>query len=43
MFLVLFGGSKLPQFMRNLGKSANEFKRGLAETDDEANAKEKNV
>ena len=33
--LVLFGGAKLPSLMRNLGKSANEFKRGMAETGDD--------
>jgi len=30
--LLLFGGAKLPSLMRNLGKSANEFKRGMSET-----------
>ena len=29
ILLVLFGGSKLPSLMRNLGRSANEFKQGL--------------
>lgn len=34
--LVLFGGAKLPSLMRNLGRSANEFKRGMSEsTEDE--------
>ncbi len=33
--LLMFGGQKLPGLMRNLGKSANEFKRGMAETSDE--------
>lgn len=35
--LLLFGGSKLPSLMRNLGRSTNEFKRGMNETlpDDE--------
>ena len=33
--LLLFGGAKLPSLMRNLGKSANEFKRGMAETEDD--------
>ncbi len=34
--LLLFGGAKLPSLMRNLGRSANEFKHGLNEsTDDE--------
>ncbi len=30
--LVLFGGAKLPQLVRNLGRSTNEFKRGMNET-----------
>lgn len=33
--LLLFGGAKLPSLMRNLGKSANEFKRGMSETGDD--------
>jgi sec-independent protein translocase protein TatA len=38
IILLLFGGSKLPTLMRNLGRSTNEFKRGMSETtmDDEA-------
>lgn len=40
--LLLFGGAKLPTLMRNLGKSANEFKRGMAETEnDDAEDSEK--
>lgn len=35
--LLLFGSSKLPTLMRNLGKSTNEFKKGMHEsTDDES-------
>lgn len=30
--LLLFGGAKLPSLMRNLGRSANEFKAGMNET-----------
>ena len=39
--LLLFGGAKLPSLMRNLGKSANEFKRGMNESldDDELSDK----
>jgi sec-independent protein translocase protein TatA len=40
LVMLLFGGSKLPQLMRNLGRSANEFKRGMGEgpsDDDRAN------
>ena len=29
IFLVLFGGSKLPSLMRNMGRSVNEFKKGI--------------
>ena len=29
--LVLFGSSRLPSLMRNLGRSANEFKAGMRE------------
>jgi sec-independent protein translocase protein TatA len=43
--LLLFGGSKLPSLMRNLGRSTNEFKRGMNESLDEdepAKSEEKN-
>jgi sec-independent protein translocase protein TatA len=33
--LLLFGGSKLPSLMRNLGRSTNEFKRGMSESIEE--------
>ena len=33
--LLLFGGAKLPSLMRNLGRSANEFKRGMNDSTDE--------
>lgn len=32
ILLLLFGGAKLPSLMRNLGRSANEFKQGLKDT-----------
>lgn len=35
IILLLFGGSKLPNLMRNLGRSTNEFKRGMNESTDE--------
>ena len=38
--LVLFGGQKLPELARSLGKSMNEFKKGIHEgaSADEAKA-----
>ncbi len=33
--LLLFGGAKLPSLMRNLGRSANEFKAGMNESGDD--------
>lgn len=35
VILLLFGGAKLPTLMRNIGRSANEFKRGMNEPDDD--------
>lgn len=29
--LVIFGSARLPSLMRNLGRSANEFKAGMKE------------
>ena len=40
--LLLFGGAKLPSLMRNLGKSANEFKRGMNESLDDDEVSDKN-
>lgn len=31
ILLVLFGGSKLPQLARNMGRAQKEFKSGLDE------------
>ncbi len=32
--LLVFGGKKLPELARSLGKSSREFKKGLAEGDE---------
>ena len=39
--LLLFGGKKLPELARSLGKAQNEFKKGLTdgESDGKADAK----
>lgn len=37
IFLLLFGGQKLPGLMRNLGRSVNEFKTGIREKPLDAN------
>jgi sec-independent protein translocase protein TatA len=39
--LVLFGGSKLPELARSLGKSMNEFKKGIAEGNAEESKEDK--
>jgi sec-independent protein translocase protein TatA len=31
LVLILFGGAKIPQLMRNLGSAQREFKKGLDE------------
>ena len=31
VFVLLFGGAKLPSLMRNMGRSINEFKAGMEE------------
>ena len=43
IILLLFGGSKLPSLMRNLGRSAVEFKKGVQGVEDEVNDAVKSV
>jgi sec-independent protein translocase protein TatA len=36
--VLLFGSSRLPETMRNLGKSVSEFKKGVKESEEERKA-----
>ncbi|HQB28360.1 MAG TPA: twin-arginine translocase TatA/TatE family subunit [Paludibacter sp.] len=35
--LLIFGGKKIPELMRGLGKGVSQFKKGVREVDDEIN------
>ena len=35
--LLIFGGKKIPEMMKGLGKGVRSFKEGLREVDDENN------
>lgn len=35
LVLLLFGGKKIPELMRGLGKGIRSFKEGMKEVDDE--------
>ena len=37
VILLLFGGRKIPELMRGLGKGVKEFKTGMKETEKEIN------
>ncbi len=39
--LLLFGGKKIPELMKGLGKGVKSFKEGLNETDVQGTSKEK--
>ncbi|OJV38364.1 MAG: Sec-independent protein translocase TatA [Bacteroidales bacterium 36-12] len=36
--LLLFGGKKIPELMRGLGKGVSQFKKGVKDVDDEINS-----
>jgi sec-independent protein translocase protein TatA len=36
VIVLLFGSARLPETMRNLGKSVSEFKKGVREGEDES-------
>ncbi|MFZ4581116.1 MAG: Sec-independent protein translocase subunit TatA/TatB [Paludibacter sp.] len=35
--LLLFGGKKIPELMRGIGKGVNEFKKGMNDVEKEIN------
>lgn len=41
IILLLFGGRKIPELMRSLGKGVNSFKQGMNETFDSEDKKDK--
>ena len=43
VILLLFGGRKIPELMRGIGKGARELKKGLNEDDDQPKKDDKPV
>ena len=43
VILLLFGGRKIPELMRSLGKGAKEFKDGMNGKDEKEEKEEKEV
>jgi len=44
IILLLFGGKKIPELMRGLGKGVSQFKKGMNDIEQELNAEpEKSV
>lgn len=40
VILLFFGGKKIPELMRGLGKGVGEFKKGMKEGEDDVNEKD---
>ena len=38
VILILFGGGKIPEFMKGLGKGINSFKKGLNDIEEDIKA-----
>ena len=43
ILLLLFGGARLPSLMRNLGRSATEFRRGMTDDPEPEGASRKDL
>ena len=43
VILLLFGGKKLPELMKGLGKGIRGFKQGLSEVEDDLKAIDKDI
>ena len=43
VFLLLFGGKKIPELMRGLGKGVKSFKEGVNEAKEEINKAQEEV
>lgn len=43
LVLLLFGGKKIPELMRGLGKGIRSFKEGMKEVDDEIKEVKKDI
>lgn len=41
LVLVLFGGKKIPEFMKGLGKGMKEFKKATSDEEDKENTDKK--
>ncbi len=41
VILLLFGGKKIPELMRGLGKGVSQFKKGMNDIEQEINAEPK--
>lgn len=43
VFLLLFGGKKIPELMKGLGKGVKSFKQGMNEVESEVNDIKKDI
>ena len=42
VILLLFGGKKIPELMRGLGKGVSQFKKGMKDIEEEINTEPEN-